>query len=88
MRWFIPITLALLLAGCGFTATGDAVRGFAVTKGKEAYAEGLANAEWFVCRAASVGSVQDRYGRSANLAEAWRSLCLPDRNNSPVPFLR
>ena len=44
-------------------------------KGAEVYDEGLANSEFFICRAASVGSVMRRYGRSRDLADAWRTLC-------------
>ena len=70
-----PILLALLLAGCGLTPQGDAVRRAVQTKGAEVYDEGLANSEFFICRAASVGSVMRRYGRSRDLADAWRTLC-------------
>ena len=78
MRWWIPIALPLFLAGCGLTPAGDAIRDFAKVDGAKAYDEGLANAEWFVCKAASIGSVQRRYGRNRDLAEAWRALCLGD----------
>ena len=70
-----PMFLALLLAGCGITPQGDAVRSAVQAKGAEVYDEGLANSEFFICRAASVGSVMRRYGRSRDLADAWRTLC-------------
>ena len=75
-----PCALALLLVltACGFTETGAALRDAVTVKAAEAYDEGLANAELFICRAASVGSVQRRYGRSRDLAEAWRALCFGD----------
>jgi hypothetical protein len=66
----------LLLGGCGLTPQSEAVRDLAASSGAQAYDEGLANAEWFVCQAASVGSVQRRYGAAPDLAAAWRSLCL------------
>jgi hypothetical protein len=69
----IPMALALFLVACGTVAE---FRDQAVLKGGEAYDEGLANAELFMCRAASVGSVQRRYGRSRDLSEAWKMLCL------------
>ena len=73
----LPITLlALFLASCGFTSTGDRVRESAKQYGAQAMDEGLANAEFFICRAASVGSVYRRYGRSKETAEAWKTLCL------------
>jgi len=70
--------LALLLAACGFTDTGNRARDVAAGEGARAYDEGLTNAEFFICRAASVGSVQRRYGRTAETAEAWRVLCQGD----------
>ncbi|MDX1574706.1 MAG: hypothetical protein R3285_00850 [Kiloniellales bacterium] len=70
--------LAVLLAACGFTEVGSRARDIAANEGAKAYDEGLANAEFFLCRAASVGSVQRRYGRTAETARAWRTLCLGD----------
>jgi hypothetical protein len=67
---------AFFLSGCG--GFGDTSRQFVAVEGAEAYDEGLENAEWLICQAASVGSVQRRYGRSAGLADAWRMLCLGD----------
>lgn len=66
----------LTLSACGLTEQGTRVRNLAVNEGAKAYDEGLANAELFICRAASIGSVYRRYGRSRDLAEAWRTLCL------------
>ena len=68
--------LILLLGGCGFTPYGDFARGAVTEYGAQAMDEGLVNAEFFVCRAASVGSVVRRYGKSAETAEAWKTLCL------------
>ncbi len=76
-RFLIPC-LGLLLAGCGFTETGGRLRDFVAVEGARAYDEGLANAEFFVCRAASIGSVQRRYGGNRETAQAWRTLCLGD----------
>lgn len=77
-RAILTAALAATLAACGFTETGTRVRELVKSEGARAYDEGLANAEFFVCRAASVGSVQRRYGRTAETAEAWRVLCLGD----------
>jgi hypothetical protein len=74
----IPAALAATLVACGFTDTGTRARDFVVSEGANAYDEGLANAEFFLCRAASVGSVQRRYGRTPATAEAWRVLCFGD----------
>jgi hypothetical protein len=78
------ILAAFLLAGCGLTPEGDLARDFVKTEGAQAYDEGLANGEWFVCRAASVGSVQRRYGAAPELAAAWRTLCLGDPETGAV----
>jgi hypothetical protein len=75
-RGLLPAGLALTLAACGLTDTGTRARDVAAGEGARAYDEGLANAEFFICRAASVGSVQRRYGRTAETAQAWRILCL------------
>lgn len=69
---------AITLASCGFTQTGDFVRETVAVKGAQAMDEGLVNAEWFVCNAASIGSVKRRYGKSAKLADAYTALCNVD----------
>lgn len=81
MRALLSVAAVLLVAGCGFTQAGTAFKAGAVAKGAKAYDEGLANAEFFVCNAASVGSVQRRYGRSADMAATWRALCLGNRDS-------
>lgn len=81
----LPIMLLLALGGCGFTSQGNQVRQGVATYGAQAMDEGLINAEWFVCKAASVGSIQRRYGTDANKAAAWKALCLVD-TTTPVPF--
>ncbi len=67
----------LLLAGCGFTPQGDLARDIVREKGAQAYDEGLENAEWFICHAASIGSIRRRYGRDADMAAAYKRLCTP-----------
>lgn len=70
------IILALLmLGGCGFTPYGDIARDIASEKGAQAMDEGLVNAEWFVCNAASVGSIKRRYGRTRESAQAYNAIC-------------
>jgi hypothetical protein len=68
------LAFALLIGGCGFTPQGDAIKNLIKTYGEDASAEGLINAEWFLCRAAPIGAVKDRYGR-AGLAEHYTALC-------------
>lgn len=81
MRWK-PIVIGVgaiialfLLAGCGFTPESIAARDLVKAVGAQVYDEGLANSEFFICKAASVGSVLRRYARSEETAAAWRILC-------------
>ena len=73
--------------GVGLAAVGQEGRGLAVGADallrdfmarRAVHYSGLVNAEFFVCQAASVGSVMRRYGASAEKAEAWRALCERD----------
>ena len=79
---FAPFVVApmmlVALAGCGFTGAGNFARDAVADYGAQAMDEGLVNAEFFVCQAASVGSVMRRYGASVEKAEAWRALCHRD----------
>lgn len=81
------IFAALFLAACGLTPQGNAFRSALTGTATKMMDEGLINAEFFMCRAASVGSIQRRYGQSTDLAAAWRTLCLPNQEGLPVPFV-
>lgn len=67
--------LSVALGACGFTSTGERVRQGAATHGAAAMDEGLVNAEWFICSAASIGSVKRRYGKTKETADAYNTLC-------------
>ena len=54
----------------GSTGAGNFARDAVSDYGAQAMDEGLVNAEFFVCQAASVGSVMRRYGVSKQKAEA------------------
>lgn len=69
------ILAPLLLAGCGFTPQGDFARGAVRDYGAQAYDAGLENAEWFLCHAASIGSIRRKYGRDQTTADAYNQLC-------------
>lgn len=75
MRFILAAGLVALLAGCGFTPQGDAFRQGIATRGAQAYDEGLTNAEWFMCNAASIGSIKRKYGVSETKAQAYKTLC-------------
>ncbi|MCH8197697.1 MAG: hypothetical protein IH904_06400 [Proteobacteria bacterium] len=65
----------LLLAGCGFTPQGAAVRRALAEGTARAGDTGLENAEWFLCEAAPVGAVKRRYGADGDMASAYAKLC-------------
>ena len=67
--------LSVALGGCGVTTTGQQVREGVATYGAQAMDEGLVNAEWFICSAASIGSVKRRYGKTKESADAYNTLC-------------
>jgi hypothetical protein len=58
------VLLVLLLSGCGFTPEGTAIEKAVKVGGAQVFDKGLEHAEWFICDAASIGSVQ-----------AYRELC-------------
>ena len=66
------IAAALSLSACGFTPQGDLVREAVRDKGAQAYDEGLANSVWFICNAASVGSIRRTFGRNM---DAYNAIC-------------
>ncbi len=79
MTWVFALALvAGALMSCGFTDEGDIVRTAVSEKGAQAMDQGLTNAEWFICRAASVGAIRRRYGSDPVRAEAYRVLCSDD----------
>ena len=62
---------AFLLSACS-TPYGEAARHLIAEKGKQEASAQLSAAEWFICRAAPVGAIIDRY---ASRWEAWAKLC-------------
>ena len=72
---FLLSVLLLFLSSCGFTETGDTVSDYVKKYGAQSYDRGLENAEFFMCRAASVGSVLRRYFVDDEKRAAWVILC-------------
>lgn len=68
----IFVLVALLLSGCGLTPQGDLARGVVKEKGAQVYDEGLANSLWFMCSAASVGSIRRTFGQNM---DAYNAIC-------------
>jgi predicted small secreted protein len=73
MKFAVVVLIALSLSGCGFTAQGDFARDVVRDKGAQAYDEGLMNSIWFICNAASVGSVRRIFGKSMT---AYNDICM------------
>ncbi len=76
MKSTVLFVSVLFLGACGFTPFGDSVRSAVKDYGAQAYDEGLVNSEFYICKAASVGSVIRRYG--GDKAVAWNALCIED----------
>lgn len=75
MHKALVIGLGMLTCACGLTPQAETIRGAVSDKGARAMDEGLTNAEWFICQAASVGSVKRRYGSSPERSKAYLDLC-------------
>lgn len=71
----LVLACSALLSACGQTSQGDLVRETIKQRGADAYDAALENNEWFMCEAASAGSVRRKYGKSPELAAAYRSIC-------------
>lgn len=76
MKRYTPIiALALLLAGCGLTSEGNAIRAAVRETGKTVADAELGNIVWGLCNGVSVGAIKRRYGGKPEKAAAWQSLC-------------
>lgn len=73
-----PIILVLFLVGC--TSQGGLVADLVKQRGAEAFDTGLENAEWYICEAASIGSIKRRYAGA--MASAYNGLC--DRSATDI----
>jgi hypothetical protein len=81
---YLAIGAVVMLAGCGQTQFGSAARDAIAERGAVAYDSGLENAEWFMCQAASVGSVKRRYGVSKEKADAYNAVCSQEATENVV----
>ena len=74
MKWLavyligFVVGLLLLLSACSAVNT-------IATKGAEISDTALTNAEWMMCKGASVGSVKRRYGVTLERANLYREFC-------------
>lgn len=79
MKFVIVVIVALFVAGCGLTPYGDVAREAVRIQGAKVADAGLANAEWFICNAATTGAVQRRYGPHPDLMAAYTKICDANR---------
>lgn len=88
MRYvYVALMLAcsVLLSACGQTSQGDLVRDAIQKRGADAYDAGLENSEYFMCDAASARAVRKRYGKSPQLAAAYRTICAENAADPILP---
>lgn len=76
----IFILLITILPGCAYL---DAARGLAVARGEQVSDSARDNAEFMLCRGITVGAWLRRFGDSADLANAWRTLCSEQIKQAP-----
>ncbi len=68
MKIIILIPL-IFFSGCSYI-------GVAWDKGAKANDAALNASEAVICKGASIGAIQRKYGNNAAKAQAWRTLCL------------
>ncbi len=68
MKYLILLPL-VLFSGCSYIQA-------AWTTGAKANDAALVASEAVICKAASIGAIQRKYGNNAAKAQAWRTLCL------------
>ena len=64
----VSLGILVVLSSCQYV-------GLAKQKGAEFYDAALAESEWFMCYAASIGSVKRRYGAEPERAKTYNALC-------------
>lgn len=73
---FIVIAFIAVLSGCSYKA--DIIR-----YASEANDTAVSDAEFVICRGASIGAIRRAYG-SSERSVVWRKLCLDESEFSPV----
>lgn len=79
---FCMIAAGVLLSSCSaLSPQADAIRSAVLDRGSAVADRALEDAELVICRIATAGSVERRYGASEELAEARRVICKRDPNH-------
>ena len=76
MKILSALALVLFLGACGLTPQGTTVRWAVQTKGSEVADAALDNSVWYTCKGATVGSIIREFGKSDDLWDAWKTICL------------
>ncbi len=71
MKWLVLFG-TLLIMGC---SSVDIAKKGLIQRGSEISDSALIDAEWWVCTAATVGSVKRRYGLTQERANLYREFC-------------
>jgi hypothetical protein len=82
-RNILKLSAILLILGMSGCAYLDAARGLAVARGEQVSDSARDNAEFMLCRGITVGAWLRRFGDSADLANAWRTLCSEQIKQAP-----
>lgn len=69
------VVVAVSLTGCGLTGFGDNIRENIQERGRDVADQSLENSMWFLCSAASIGSIKRRFGVNADMAQAYNAVC-------------
>lgn len=86
-KFLLMFGVIIFLAGCGLTSEESALREILRQKSKTAAAVMLENNEWYMCRAASIGSIKDRYSVTPEKATAYNIICMTDPKFGPIFYV-
>lgn len=76
--------LAVLLYSLFGCAEWDAARRSVGEYGSQAADRSVDDAKWFLCNAATVGSIKRKFGANQESADAYNTLCPRETGEAPV----
>ena len=86
VRMFSVVGLLLGAISLGGCEAADTARALIKQKGAATADQGLTDAEWLLCNASSIGSVNRRYGQTVERADTYKDFCHGDgRANVVAP---
>ena len=83
MRYLLWVSIAafVFLASC---ETVDTARGVVKLKGAKLADDVLLDAEWLICKKASIGSIKRKYGQTVDRANTYNDFCDGDGDSDVV----